>query len=422
MSTTHAAFHAPSPGPCLLLALALACLACNGNQAPRSATPAPVEPTPDQEGTTHDTPEAPLMPTAPTLLLLESRDSDANTLHLQALTLPDLEASGTPRTLPAPVLSRDGYPIPPPIAHDGHGAFVMAEAQDGEHFLASFSSLAATPVRIPVGALLPVALFLSGRTLFVGAFGEVGWIDLGAATPTYATLVARPDYPYKPYDLFAHSGAQVLAIDDIVMPIFADLFALDAQGQPGHVSGMELPGVINGTYTHAALTPGPAANQHTLYLLAPFSIMAGHGHIMGGLTLTEGRLDHDTRHPANSGAIGPFVQELVSRRDDSLDLVAGDIFTPWQGMSLAVSDAQVTLWVAAGERGLFRFDAPMNHLSRPAVHDLGAPCLDVIAHGAAVYALVGGDTPAVLRLDAGADTWQVAARTTLAAPASRFVR
>ena len=376
-----------------------------------------------------------------TMLLIQGRSDGDHNILLQAIMLPSFELTPPSLSLEAPSFARNNWPpygpFPPALTltHDGHGAFAVAgKADDGEFFIRVFPSLSSTPIKIPIGDVSPVALFLHGRTLFVGAFGQVGWVDLGAETPTYTALVTRTNYAHKPYDLFARSGAHVLAIDDMVRPFFADLFILDAHGNPKHLSDMELPPLLNGHYTKALLLPGPKDDEHILYLLAQFSVRPGSGHNLNALPISQGKLPPNSpvHHPTRPQSLlipqgkpdeAPAyytIAEFVPRMEGEPRLLAGTEFTPWTG--LATTGTGAYIWVAAGSRGLFRLNAPITSESRPVVMDLGAPCLDVMAVGDDLYALLGGPTPSVAHLASIDGEWKVVAQVSLEAPVTRFVQ
>ncbi len=119
----------------------------------------------------------------------------------------------------------------------------------------------ATPRRIAFGALQPTALHRAGDTLYAGAMGadeapEVGWFDLDAPSPTYHRLVAR-GAPGKAYDLFARAEDRLVAIDDVVTPIYADWIELDPRGRPARHEPWELPSFINAPSVRVVVARSP---------------------------------------------------------------------------------------------------------------------------------------------------------------------
>ena len=65
-------------------------------------------------------------------------------------------------------------------------------------------------------------LHVWGQQVFVGSGNVVGYVDFSRAKPTFEVL-REEVFTTKAYDLFAHSGRYVLAIDDVSWPIWGDL-------------------------------------------------------------------------------------------------------------------------------------------------------------------------------------------------------
>jgi hypothetical protein len=246
----------------------------------------------------------------------------------------------------------------------------------------------------------PTALHLHGDALFVGLGRRLGWIDLAADPPAFRELVAR-EHLFKAYDLFARSGDRLVAVDDVVMPMFADWF--DVKGKaPRRLADWSLPGVINGHYTQAALHPA-AGGDFTLYLLAPYGIMDGDGHDLVAVPVRGDTLVFEEGLTLQNGKNGPtpVIEEHVSRDSGkTFGLVAGSEVTDWTG--LAVDPVSGRLLIAAGTRGLIVLPGNFTSASKGIMVELGAACRDVVARGGLLVALVGDDTRSELVILTGA--------------------
>ena len=127
--------------------------------------------------------------------------------------------------------------------------------------------------------------------------------------PRRELLVERPDR-FKAYDVFARSGDQVLAIDDVVRPLYADLFQVGT-GKPTRVADFEMPGLINGVYSHAVLVPGQGGLD--VYAIAPYGIMSGNGHELARLPIRNGKIE-GPGDVLNAGGNSAYtIEEHVSR-------------------------------------------------------------------------------------------------------------
>ncbi len=304
-------------------------------------------------------------------------------------------------------------------AHQGP-RWLRATSTGGEapRFAVELGS-AAEPKKAPrvidLGEREPTALHLTGEILYVGAGQEVGWVDLAAQQPAFATLVQRDLRGEKAYDLFVRLGDRLVAIDDIVRPMMADWFALDAAARATRIGDWALPGVINGHYAHGALR-ARGGGTFTLYLIAPYGIMSGDGHNLVAVPIEKDRLVFEDGLVLQNAAGGatPVLEEQVSRDSGAVQsLVAGKVFTEWSG--LAVDAANETLLVAAGERGLLVLPADLAHDTRADVVSLGGACHDVVARGGRLLALVGaGAGSELVTLERGAKGYAAGARVRLA--------
>lgn len=282
--------------------------------------------------------------------------------------------------------------------HDGGDALVVATA-------ASASGPAQLAIRdlgersawrtVDLADDVPAALHVAGGWAYVGQLGRVSALDLGEPAPTVRELVRRPDMQFKAYDVFARAGAWLIAIDDVVTPIFADSFDLSS-GRPAHRAGFELPGAVNGHYALAALRADGSFGGD-LYAIIPFHVIDGPGHDLVRLEMLDGSY-RDPRggvlvNTGGSRAV-PMVGEADYRGSGRpSSLLAGSERTAWTGLAHVATGGAGTVLVAANERGLFAFDGRFKSGSRPVVHDLGGAVVDVIADGARCWILRRTDDP-----------------------------
>ncbi len=339
-------------------------------------------------------------------ILLESHLPESKTATYVGVDSATL-VIGSERTLPAlPLENWEGH-FATVAAADGdwfaHG--------DGHHVIVENGTRLVADVDL--GAVEPVALqVIYPRGLFVGAKEKLLWVDLGASAPKVVELANRPG-AFKAYDLFARAGDRVLAVDDVVMPLFADLWKVGG-GTPQRLGDFTMPGLINGMYRYAALVP--VEGGFDVFVIAPYGIMDGWGHVLARMPIRGDKLDVDRDMPLNSQNKGPFhISEHVSRQTQKPEkLAAGADFTEWTG--LAVRGDEVL--VAAGARGLLRF--PKQLAETAEVTSVGGSCHDVLVLGERVLVLVEREGKGAL-LELGADGAQVSEHA-LPAVYQRFVR
>lgn len=318
------------------------------------------------------------------------------------------------------------------------GHYRTVATQDGERWVSALAGnkLAISVVssvsggkpsyQLPI-AVEPRGLHLVGDALFIGSPAAVGWIDLAAARPTYVELVKRDGYREKAYDLFVHDGDRLVAIDDEVMPMFADWFSLDPSGHPiKRLGDWKMPGVINGHYAHAALLP-VGANKWTLFVIAPYDILPGSGHDLAALPIEDDKLVFEPRLmlPDGDGKT-PVVEEHQPRGDGKRTLLGGSTPTEWTGMAVAAGKVVV----AAGERGLMSLPArfPAGTTSATFTEVAASNVRDVREHAGKLLVLVEHTTAAVAKdprshliiVDPG--SMKVLAEHTLPGSFDRFVR
>jgi hypothetical protein len=324
----------------LTLALLVACTRAEQTKDPiKPPDPIPVVPV--------------VRPETRTLVLQGNRGVDKQAAYL-AVTL------GT-RATDKPTL-RD-LTVSPPQPLQSPGFYRALAATDGRRwalqhdkttvYVASLDGGSRTVIEL---GLEPRGLHVAGDALYVGSDKAVCWIDLARAKAPCVELVRR-GHAFKAYDLFVRLGDRLLAIDDEVMPMFADWFSIDAAGRPvKRLGDWNLPGVINGHYVHAALL-ATAGDEYTLYLVAPYSIMSGSGHDLAAVPIRGDKLVFDPDLTLqNADGKTPILEEHGDRGGTKpATVLAGTAITPWLG--IAVTPDGKRLVIAAGARGLLAVPA-----------------------------------------------------------------
>ena len=297
------------------------------------------------------------------------------------------------------VAERGSLPALPYPNWDDH--YEVVAAGDGDLWAAAVPSGEGTALRIHgpgkdtrtvAMPRRPSALTRVHDTLLVGAENTVAAIDLRAEVPAAETVLERQDMSGKAFDRFARDGDWLIAVDDIVVPIYADLFQVDPRGKPMHLSGLELPGVINGTYDLVQLKqdrPGTG----TLFALAPYHVMSGRGHSLAALPIRGNTLRVPEQMILNSRrhTDPPVTEEHVSH-DNSQDLWAGSDYSPVGGMA-RLGDR---LLLAAGPRGVFSMPLDLDTDSVQVV-DVKGSAVDVRVVGETAWVLVTSDGSGALQ-------------------------
>ncbi|HBP21630.1 MAG TPA: hypothetical protein DEA08_28080, partial [Planctomycetes bacterium] len=246
-----------------------------------------------------------------------------------------------------------------------------------------------------LGKVAPAALHaLSGKVAVVGQGNKVCRVDFGASPPSYETVLERPKMrPGKAYDLFARAGEWLIAVDDVVLPIYGDTFKVGRDLKLTHEEALNLPGVINGSYALLSLVR-EGRRDGTLYAYAPYHIMSGRGHDLAALRFAKGKGTWDPDAVLQNSERDPVV--LEEHKGQRGNLIAGKTLTPWTGLTYVAERKQ--LLAAAGERGLLAIPAPFT--AKTQATSLGhAPCLDVAATEGRLWVLQGGEKPALVELD-----------------------
>ncbi|MFO7563429.1 MAG: hypothetical protein R6X02_12360 [Enhygromyxa sp.] len=363
------------------------CFACTGKRERSEGETAsvtveqPADPrTPDQE------PDAgPREPPRKHLLVLAHEPSAARAI-LRPVEL-DRAEPRVGEALEIPTLPYENWPDHFRViaAHGGGDEFVVAHDEALQLRRVSDES----SVEVELGGTA-AALHMVGDRVFVGQGNRVLLVDFGASPAKLRELRHRPEMRFKAYDLFAHDGGWLIAIDDVVTPIFADSFEL-RDGEVQHRAGFELPGAINGHYQYALLhARGPGLG--TLYAIIPYGIMSGSGHDLVALPMRDAAPTIDTASLiVNGGGKNgiPVLEEHVPRGRGEPQLLAGDRFTAWTGLARVEAEGGGRLLIAAGERGLLTLADDFDGSSRPIELDIGGSCLDVFSEGARVFVLRG---------------------------------
>ncbi len=250
---------------------------------------------------------------------------------------------------------------------------------------------------VPIGERRPSALAMRGDVVVVAAGSEVGYVNLREKDPQFISVRTRKELEGtgKAYDVLARDGDWLLAIDDVVMPIYADSFAFDDQGLLVHEKGFEMPGIINGTYVAAELrrnrNRGAGPRDGWLYTLTPYGIMSGHGQDLAALPVRDGATTHGADLTLNSTRTEdpPVLEEHVPRgTQGKLALTAGSEHTPWTGIARLGEDR---LLAAAGSRGLLAFPLDFTPETKATVTPIDGEALDVIASVDRVWVLARKD-------------------------------
>lgn len=106
-------------------------------------------------------------------------------------------------------------------------------------------------IPMPVFYVTMVAsIHVFDTAVYVGTGGTVGWVNFGSSSssstpydpPKYQELIRRRTSYYKAYDMFAREGNFLVAVDDMIDPIYADSFQLHgSQHVPVHKRDFTLP-------------------------------------------------------------------------------------------------------------------------------------------------------------------------------------
>lgn len=386
----------------VLCAILASCSSGSGTAGGTGPTPAPA-PTP------LPAPPAPLPPAvgaaSSTSLVVVRHPPTAATAQFLELDLAPLLATGA-----APGRGQ-AFELQT-LSHPWHqGRFVVAASQGGSDLVITSLRIGSGPTlvhrvigrpeqrEVEMVTLTPSAVHVGRGVAYVGAGDRVGFVDLRDARLRFTQVHQRTLSERKAFDLIVHSGDWLVAVDDMVMPMWADSFRLDARGLPTHRAGWQLPGVINGHYTLGALLG--ASGDGTLVLAAPYSIMDGHGHDLVALGVHGHALDPLPDHLTLQNARGeagapPLLEEHVprGRPADPPSLHGGAAYTEWTALALLGSDTPTPeLVFAAGARGLMVLPVAFTATSTATLVDVGGHCLDVVERSGALVALVGDAPP-----------------------------
>jgi hypothetical protein len=351
------------------------------------------EPTKDPIKPPDPIPVVPVVrPESRTLVLQRHRYQDKEAAHLAVtlgktatdkLAFTDLKAS------PAQPLQTPGY-YRALAATDGRRWALQHDKTTV--YVASIDGGSRTVIEL---AFEPHGLHIAGDALYVGSDKAVCWIDLARAKAPCVELVNRSGYAFKAYDRFVRLGDRLLAIDDMVMPMFADWFSIDAGGRPvKRLGDWKLPDVINGHYDHAALL-ATGNNEYTVFLVAPYGIMSGDGHNLAAVPIRGDKLVFDPDLTLqNADGKTPILEEHDDRGGNKPPTVlAGTAITPWHGIAVTPDGTQVL--IAAGMRGLLAVPADFTPATKTATAHLAGTTevLDVRTQAGLVLVLVERQLP-----------------------------
>lgn len=324
-------------------------------------------------------------------LLLASHDSSAAEARFVGVRLGDAPSMGAPYSMPGLRMRH----------WSGHFRFTASVSGDVAVHATHRDSVWKLERRsLNDGkALPPIALALEdisslmavGDVILVGAGEQVGIVQTNAKEPAFRKLAERKGMQGKTYDLFARDGALVVAIDDVVTPIWAELLSLEEGGK--HLEPYTLPSFINGTYAQALLRVSDESKRDAiLFAYGNYGIMDGNGHDLTRLEIKGGKLQSGADVILNSSRLAepPVLEEHVSRQTGKpVKLMAGVEMTPWTGMALWPSrGAPEHILLAAGARGLLKVPANFDPDTKGSrVSSVGGVVLDVMSVGNIVYVL-----------------------------------
>ena len=284
------------------------------------------------------------------------------------------------------------------------------------------------PVRAALGSFRPAALHWAGRALgLVSSSSALALVDFRSAPPVIKPVPVRDFGAAKrpaaasAYGLFVQRDDAVVAVHDEGTPFYADAFKLDCGGGLRRESALFLPGLVNGSYTEAAL------DGSDLLLVAHYTVAVGAGHLVSRLPLERLQSAEAANSLLNAEGQPQFATltelepEEPTEPDEPPTLLAGDRYTPWAGMAV-VGDY---LLLGAHDRGVLSLPRELSADSRVTSIDVQGRCLDLTSRGATAYALVRGATStkvAALRYDRSRGRFALADTIAVAGDWDSFVR
>jgi hypothetical protein len=377
-----------------VLALSLACTSTAPADEKTTADPPPPKTKSKADDPVELPPASFIEPTRTHLLLQAHENTQINASYVMV----DLAAWKLGESTSQLTLPMENWPdhYRPMASHDGGDDWALAVAAPGGHVV---------QIRRdgPEGrtATAPTALHQVGELVLVGLGTQLGYLDFREKDPSFQQLKAMPDNAFKAYDLFVRSGDFVVAVDDVVTPIYADTLWLSRNGKPiAHAAAWQLPGLINGRYYAGALRR-KGESGGTLFMLGEYGIMDGSGQDLAALPVENGKstVTPDTILNASQLASPPVLEEHVSRHTGKPEKLAyGTEYTSWRGIGLRPGPRPEVL-LAAGKRGLLVVPAGFGPSTKAERLDVG-DCLDVLVDDERIFVLLGGDEPAVVELNA----------------------
>lgn len=234
-----------------------------------------------------------------------------------------------------------------------------------------------TPAQIEIGTDDPSAIMAMGDRCVVAFKGKVDVIDFKARPPARRTIHTYDQPASKPIDTFAWDGRVVVGVDDMVMPKFAFVYELGADGALSAKYTGQLGHLTNGTYGDAVLADG---------WLVAMTYERYRGGETQGLELFR----------VGPSELKPEAKVDESRADDDSKktVLAGNDMTSWR--ALGVADDRIL--VCASKRGILSLPPGLRKEAKAQALDVGGSCDDMLVVDDRVYVLAspGARKPSVL--------------------------
>ena len=293
------------------------------------------------------------------------------------------------------------------IATDGR-RLVMATrtGREGDVYTLTVRELAtrATVFERSLSARNIAALSLRGDRSFIGEAGRVRVLTLGAAMDEPEVVASLPDRECKPYDHFAWCDDDLLAVDDMMAPIYADLLHAPSDGPVTLRSAFRFPDEIG--FYEDVLLARDAAGAPLAFTLRRIATELGVGNEIVASPVAS--LPVRTAESMQRGSFfgrrfaraEEFVPDPIWKDAGEPKLLHGERLTDMH--AIAFTHDRRALLAATSERGLLRITLPLGKRARVTALQTAQSCLDVIAFDGRRFALTGArdaETSVVLELD-----------------------
>jgi hypothetical protein len=181
--------------------------------------------------------------------------------------------------------------------------------------------------------------------------------------------------PRKEVDAFAHSGSDLIAVDNIMTPKYAFVFELNSDFIGTHKFTAELPAGINETVRGADIS------GDLLFVWSSYGIQSGYGQ-----KLLATQIDKVTQQFNTVWNVSEFEPQQPTNPETpptTPTLLVGNNYTAWQG----IAAYQGRLFIAGGDRGIIHL--PYNTTTAPAATQFATrgACTDIIAYQGRLLAL-----------------------------------